>query len=170
MTEVILVNAQDEVIGSMEKMQAHREGKLHRAFSVFLTNNEKHLLLQKRAASKYHSAGLWTNACCSHPMPNESIAAAATRRLKEELGIVTEDFKPLFSFEYRAELENDLIEHELDHVLWGNYEGEIAINAEEASEIGYFSSQQINTMLQENPNQFTVWFQLIFPKIENYIN
>jgi isopentenyl-diphosphate delta-isomerase len=169
MTEVILVNEKDEAIGSMEKMQAHREGKLHRAFSVFLTDKNNKLLLQKRAASKYHSAGLWTNTCCSHPMPNEKISDAATRRLKEELGIENAALQALFSFEYKACLENNLTEHELDHVLWGNYEGQIKINQEEASETGYFSAAEIRQMLNECPEQFTVWFKLIYPRIENYI-
>ncbi len=169
MQEVILVNEKDEAIGVMEKMQAHREGKLHRAFSVFLTDHENKLLLQKRAAGKYHSPGLWTNACCSHPMPDEDIATAAKRRLKEELGIETGNLQKLFAFEYKAHLENDLTEHELDHVLLGQYEGAIAINEEEASETRYFSAKEIEQMLSENPNQFTVWFKLIYPKLENYI-
>ena len=115
---VILVNERDEPQGNMEKMRAHREGHLHRAFSIFIFNREGNLLLQQRAAHKYHSAGLWSNTCCSHPRPGESIDDAAARRLQEEMGLQTE-LVYLFRFQYHALLENGLTEHELDHVLIG---------------------------------------------------
>ncbi|MEN9522315.1 MAG: hypothetical protein RL065_692 [Bacteroidota bacterium] len=165
--EVILVNENDEQIGTMEKMQAHVEGKLHRAFSVFILNEENKMLLQKRASGKYHSANLWTNACCSHPMPDEKILDAANRRVKEELGIQIKNFENLFSFQYKTELENNLIEHELDYVLWAVSDEKANLNLEEASEVNYFSKEEIKKWLASNPEQFTVWFKLIFPKIEN---
>jgi isopentenyl-diphosphate delta-isomerase len=165
--EVILVNENDEQIGTMEKMQAHREGKLHRAFSVFVVNDENKMLLQKRAAEKYHSANLWTNACCSHPMPNENIFDAATRRVDEELGMEINSFENLFSIKYKAELENDLIEHELDYILWTKSDAIVNLNKDEISEVAYLSKEEIKNRMTENPEQFTVWFKLIFPKIEN---
>lgn len=167
MTEVILVNEKDEAIGTMEKMQAHLEGKLHRAFSVFVLNDDNKMLLQKRAAEKYHSANLWTNACCSHPMPNENIIDAANRRVKEELGMEIKDLKKLFSFQYKAELENNLTEHELDYVIWAKSNSEVKLNADEASDFVYLSKNEIKQLLIETPELFTVWFKLIFPKIEN---
>jgi isopentenyl-diphosphate Delta-isomerase len=167
MVEVILVNENDEQIGTMEKMQAHREGKLHRAFSVFVLNDENKMLLQKRAAEKYHSANLWTNACCSHPMPNENIFDAATRRVDEELGMEINSFENLFSIKYKAELENDLIEHELDYILWTKSDAIVNLNKDEISEVAYLSKEEIKNRMTENPEQFTVWFKLIFPKIEN---
>ncbi|MEY4874876.1 MAG: hypothetical protein RL708_25 [Bacteroidota bacterium] len=167
MTEVILVNEQDEAIGKMEKMQAHVEGKLHRAFSVFIVNADNKMLLQKRAAKKYHSPNLWTNACCSHPAPNENIFNAAKRRLNEELGMEIIDMKKIFTFQYKAELENDLIEHELDYVLWAESDAAVKLNADEASDFIFLSKEEIKNRLAENPEQFTVWFKLIFPKIEN---
>ena len=167
MTKVILVNELDEEIGTMEKMQAHLEGKLHRAFSVFIVNAENEMLLQKRAAHKYHSPNLWTNACCSHPMPDENIMDAANRRVKEELGMEITDLKKLFSFQYKAELENNLIEHELDYVLWANAKSEVNFNNDEVSDFVYLAKDEIKEQLAEKPDQFTVWFKLIFPKIEN---
>ena len=139
MTEVILVNDHDEVVGTMEKLQAHKEGRLHRAFSVFIMNTENKMLLQQRAFEKYHSAGLWSNACCSHPTPDETIEAAAIRRVKEELGIGISNPKSIFSFKYKAALENNLTEHELDHVLIAKYDGELQVNKEEVSDWKYFS-------------------------------
>ncbi len=167
MKEVILVNEQDEPIGTMEKMQAHQLGKLHRAFSVFIVNDENKMLLQKRAAEKYHSANLWTNACCSHPEPKETIEQAATRRVKEELGIDVNEFKKVFVFQYKAKLENDLIEHEFDHVLWAMSNEKVKLNLDEASDFVYLSKEEIAIRLHENPEQFTVWFKMIFPKLEN---
>jgi isopentenyl-diphosphate delta-isomerase len=167
MTEVVLVNELDQEIGKMEKMQAHVEGKLHRAFSVFVLDDENKMLLQKRAAEKYHSANLWTNACCSHPMPNENIMDAANRRVKEELGMEITDLKKLFSFQYKAALENNLTEHELDYVLWAKATSNVNFNREEVSDFVYLSKDEIKKQLAEKPEQFTVWFKLIFPKIEN---
>jgi isopentenyl-diphosphate delta-isomerase len=143
------------------------EGKLHRAFSVFIVNNENKMLLQKRATKKYHSPNLWTNACCSHPAPNENIFDAAKRRVNEELGMEINNFEKLFSFQYKTELENDLIEHELDYVLWAKSDEIVKLNFEEADDFVFLSKEEILHQLAEKPEQFTVWFKLIFPKIEN---
>jgi isopentenyl-diphosphate delta-isomerase len=125
--ELILVNEKDEEIGFMEKMEVHRRGLLHRAFSVFIFDKNGNMLLQQRAACKYHGAHLWTNACCSHPFPGESVEAGAARRLKEELGFQT-GIEKIFDFVYRSEVENNLVEHEFDHVFSGVYEGEMKLN------------------------------------------
>ena len=170
MTEVILVNEKDEQVGTMEKLQAHIEGRLHRAFSVFIMNDKKQMLLQQRANHKYHSAGLWSNACCSHPVPDENIQDAAIRRVKEELGICVTTVTNIFSFQYKANLENNLTEHELDHVLLAHYNGAPRINEEEVNDWKYFSLAEIKNMLHLHPEQFTVWFKLILPKIEHYFS
>ena len=125
---VILVDENDNKLGLMEKLKAHEKGVLHRAFSVFLLNKSNELLLQKRAFSKYHSPGLWTNTCCSHPRDNETVIEAANRRLVEEMGI-SSSIKPLLSFIYKAEFDNGLIEHELDHVVIGNFNGSLSVDS-----------------------------------------
>lgn len=163
--EVILVNLQDEPIGVMEKMEAHQKGLLHRAFSVFIFDKKGQMLLQQRAAQKYHGAHLWTNACCSHPYLNEPVEEAARRRLMEELGFTT-PLQKIFSFVYKATVENNLIEHEYDHVFAGEYEGRIVVNKEEVCDHAYRSMSFIKRMLQEKPEQFTTWFRIAFPQIE----
>jgi len=168
MEEVILVSLQDEEIGYMEKMEAHRLGLLHRAFSVFLFNSNGEMLLQKRALSKYHSGGLWTNACCSHPRKGETIEQAASRRTREELGCKPE-LQKIHSFIYKATLDNNLTEHEFDHVLVGNYEGEMNLNVDEVSEIVYLPIQQIRQEMNDQPEQFTVWFKIIFEEVISII-
>ena len=122
--EVVLVNEKDEAIGTMEKMAAHEKALLHRAFSVFVFNKNGDLLMQQRAHSKYHSGGLWTNTCCSHPRPGEHVADAANRRLQEEMGFTT-SLNKAFDFTYKAAFDNGLTEHEFDHVFIGIYEGPI---------------------------------------------
>lgn len=164
--EVILVDENDRETGRMEKMQAHVEGKLHRAFSVFIFNKSGELLLQKRAAGKYHSAGLWTNTCCSHPRAGENTDAAAHRRLKEEMGIdciLTHQF----SFIYKAQLDNGLTEHELDHVYTGMCNDAAKPDPEEADGWKYMKPEEIEKDLELNPSHYTVWFRLIFPRIKN---
>lgn len=161
MEEVILVDSDDNFIGNMEKMQAHREGKLHRAFSVYLTNDKGDLLLQRRAADKYHSAGLWTNACCSHPRPKESNMEAAVRRLHEEMGITT-SLNHLYHFTYYVEFENGLIEHELDHVYLGTYNDAPNPNPAEVMEWKYMSADDIVKDVKKNPDSYTEWFKLSF--------
>src|ERR1043165_1195044 len=163
--EVVLVNPQDEVIGVMEKMEAHEKGLLHRAFSVFIFNSKGQMLLQQRAAQKYHGAHLWTNACCSHPYLNEEVEAAAQRRLMEEMGF-TIPLEKIFTFTYKATVENNLIEHELDHVFAGEYEDEINFNKEEVCNYAYYEMEELKSLLQEKPEQFTSWFKIAFPQIE----
>jgi isopentenyl-diphosphate delta-isomerase len=163
---VILVDEQDNELGLMEKIQAHREGKLHRALSIFVFNSKKQMLLQKRANGKYHSAGLWTNTCCSHPRKNETVENAATRRLQEEMGMSCE-LNYQFNFIYQAPLENNLIEHELDYVYTGFSDDVPIPNIEEVSEYRYTSIQEIEKDLKLYPQNYTVWFKLIFEKVKN---
>ena len=160
MEEVVLVDEFDNTIGTMEKMEAHRSGKLHRAFSVILFNSEGEMLLQKRSKKKYHSGGLWTNACCSHPAPGESMEAAARRRLMEEMGI---DVQPKFSYKfiYRTNLDQNLIEHELDHVFVGLYNGTPTINKEEVEDWKFVSVSWLKNDVLKNPQEYTYWFRMI---------
>ncbi len=166
--QVVLISEQDEVLGLMDKMQAHENGLLHRAFSVFLFNEKGELLLQRRAAEKYHSPNQWTNAVCSHPRANESYIDAAHRRLQEELGITT-DLIPKFSFIYKARVGGDLWEHELDHVFTGNYSGEFALNPEEVSEIRYISMESLAEEMRNNPENFTEWFKIILQEYQHHL-
>jgi isopentenyl-diphosphate Delta-isomerase len=163
--QVILVTPQDEPIGVMEKMEAHQKGLLHRAFSVFIFDKEGRMLLQQRAPQKYHGAWLWTNACCSHPLLNEPVEAAAQRRLAEELGFTT-PLEKIFAFTYKAVVENNLIEHEYDHVFAGEYEGEIRMNREEVCDYAYRELSEIKLLVSEKPELFTSWFRIAFPQIE----
>jgi len=167
MEKVILVNEHDEETGTIEKMEAHRNGILHRAFSIFIFSNKKEMLLQQRAMNKYHSGGLWTNACCSHPRPGESTQTAATRRLKEELGFETK-LEKIFDFKYKAAFENGLIENEFDHVFAGVYNGEINFNRNEVQDVCFRSMQEIESNLQTHPNKFTAWFLIAFPMIKKW--
>ena len=163
--QVVLVDAKDNAIGAMEKMEAHEKGLLHRAFSVFLFNAQGAMLLQKRALGKYHSPGLWTNTCCSHPRPGEEVLAAAQRRLVEEMGIFA-SIEPAFQFIYHAQLDQGLVEHELDHVFIGNYEGVINPNEQEVSDYLYLSREEVKNRMAETPEAFTVWFKIAFPRVE----
>lgn len=158
--EVILVNEQDIAIGTMEKLEAHQKGLLHRAFSVFVFNDKNELLLQKRALGKYHSEGLWTNTCCSHPSPEESSLTAAHRRLQEEMGFDCE-LKETFNFIYKVELENQLIEHELDHVIIGYSNDMPILNELEASAYKWMSLENIQKDMQKQPECYTFWFKII---------
>ena len=163
---VILVDEQDHELGLMEKMQAHREGKLHRALSIFIFNSKKQLLLQKRANNKYHSAGLWTNTCCSHPRKNETTVAAAKRRLQEEMGMTCE-LKYRFAFIYEVQLKNDLIEHELDYVYTGVIDTIPILNPEEVSDYRYASMEEIEKDIVQHPENYTAWFKLIISRVKN---
>lgn len=162
---MIVVNERDEQTGVAGKMEAHREGVLHRAFSVFIFNSKGEMLLQQRAKNKYHSGGLWTNACCSHPAPGEETKAAALRRLQEEMGFTTA-LEKVFDFVYRAAFENGLTEHEFDHVFAGEYEGEIGFCRDEVMDYCYKNMPGIRESLREHPARYTVWFGLAFPKVE----
>lgn len=162
--QVILVNERDEVTGVMEKMEAHQKGLLHRAFSVFIWNDNGEMLIHQRALDKYHSGGLWTNACCSHPFPGEATADAAHRRLLEEMGFDC-PLSAAFQFTYRTDFDNGLIEHEFDHVLVGTYNGSIHPNPQEVHAYKYLPVAEITRLIQEQPAQFTSWFKLAFPKV-----
>ena len=167
--EVILVDINDNPIGVADKMSAHLEGKLHRAFSVFIFNAEGKMMLQRRALSKYHSGGLWTNACCSHPLPEESTAEAAKRRLKEELGFET-PIEKIFDFIYRAEFENGLTEYEFDHVFAGEFDGEIHLNKDEVMEMSFETIPHLKESIVKEPDRYTAWFHIAFPKVEAWWN
>lgn len=164
MERVILVTEQDEPIGSMEKMEAHWKGVLHRAFSVFIINDRNEMLLQQRAKTKYHSGGLWTNACCSHPRPDEATDSAAVRRLQEELGF-TAPITKIFDFHYNAAFDNGLTEHEYDHVYFGNYTGKIFPNNSEVQDYCYKKLEDIQSTINSHPHKYTAWFCIAFPKV-----
>jgi isopentenyl-diphosphate delta-isomerase len=166
--EVILVNERDEALGLMEKMEAHEKGVLHRAFSVFVFNDKNQLLLQQRALGKYHSGGLWTNTCCSHPRSGETVEQAAQRRLKEEMGFDCELTK-LTDFIYRAELDKGLIEHEFDHVFVGKWEGEPNLNAHEVASYRWMDVDAVEQDMAANPNQYTAWFKIIYHQFLNHV-
>lgn len=169
MDEVVLVNTKNEPIGTLEKMAAHRQPKLHRAFSVFLFNDQQELLLQQRAHDKYHSAGLWTNTCCSHPRPGEETKAAADRRLNEELGIDT-NIHWAFDFIYEASFDNGLYEYEYDHVYIGIYNGNVEPNPCEVVAYCYKSLKEINEEIEQFPRSYTAWFKIALPKLEAYFS
>lgn len=164
---VMLVNEADEITGEMEKLEAHRRGVLHRAFSVFIFNSRGEMLLQRRALDKYHSPGLWTNTCCSHPSPGEELGQAAGRRLLEEMGFTTALDK-LFSFIYRAEFANGLVEHEFDHVFAGVYEGPLRPDPAEVMDTAYYPLSRITTMLENDPETFTVWFRIALSRVKDW--
>jgi isopentenyl-diphosphate delta-isomerase len=161
--QLILVNLYDQAVGSAGKQEVHREGWLHRAFSVFLVH-ESQMLIQKRAEHKYHSGGLWANTCCSHPRVGESLDAAVQRRLEEETGIsclVT----PYFSFVYRAVFSNQITEYEFDHVFVGDFNGSFQANIEEASELKWISFEQLLEELRIYPEKFAPWFIIAAPQV-----
>lgn len=166
--KVILVNEKDEAIGLMPKMEAHEKALLHRAFSVFILNDKNEVMLQKRAAHKYHSPSLWTNTCCSHQRDGEDSIQAGERRLKEEMGF-TVPLKELFSFIYKAPFDNGLTEHELDHVLIGYYNDAPEINRDEVSDYCYKSLEAIKEDITIHPEAYTVWFKIIFEKFYEHL-
>ncbi len=160
MEHVILVDEEDNEIGTLEKMEAHHSGKLHRAFSVLLYNSKGEMFLQKRAKTKYHSGGLWTNACCSHPLPDETLQNAIQRKLNQELGIaVNTEFA--YKFIYRTPLDNNLIEHEYDHVYTGTFDGKPNVNPNEVEDWKFISVEDLRVEVKLNPDKFTFWFKLI---------
>lgn len=171
--EVILVTKEDLAIGSMEKLEAHQKGLLHRAFSVLVFNDNGDLLLQRRAFGKYHSEGLWTNTCCSHPSPGEKNLEAAHRRLKEEMGFDC-DLEEAFHFIYHTPLDNNLIEHELDHVLVGFSEETPHLNTDEAIAFKWMNLESIQLDMQTHPQHYTFWFKLIIQEyldqLKNHMN
>jgi isopentenyl-diphosphate delta-isomerase len=161
---VILVDENDRALGTMEKMEAHQKGLLHRAFSIFIFNDKGELLLQKRASTKYHSAGLWTNTCCSHPHPGEETLAAAKRRLKEEMGIDALLIHKT-SFVYKTNFDNGLTEHEFDHVYIGNYNKNPVLNENEAEEYKWMSLENTKKDIHKCPENFTSWFIIAMEKV-----
>lgn len=164
---VILVNEKDEWLGSAEKLKAHKDGLLHRAFSVFVLNDNNEVLLQQRALDKYHSGGLWSNACCSHPRVGESTIAAAHRRLEEEMGFDC-DVEQVFTYKYKADVGGGLTEHEYDHVFIGYYSGAVSINKDEAADYKYVPIDEVNCWLEKRPQNFTEWFRMIWPEFLKY--
>lgn len=164
MEKIILVNMDDEIVGSGEKMYVHEKGLLHRAFSIFILNNKGQMLIQKRNENKYHSGGLWTNSCCSHQREGEELEEAVHRRLKEELGFDC-DLQEQFNFTYRTVFSDLLIEYEVDHVYTGNYDGPVIINKEEASEIMWISINELKEKLEREPQKFTSWFLIAAPRV-----
>ncbi len=166
--EVILVNENDEQVGTMPKLEAHEKAVLHRAFSIFILNDKNEVMLQQRAAHKYHSPLLWTNTCCSHQRVGESNIQAGTRRLQEEMGFVT-DIKELFHFIYKAPFDNGLTEHELDHVMIGYSNQEPLINEDEVASWKWMSTADIKNDIRNSPELYTEWFKIIFQKFDHYL-
>jgi isopentenyl-diphosphate delta-isomerase len=167
--EVILVDKSDRAVGTEEKIKAHELGLLHRAFSVFVINNKHELLLQKRASHKYHSPGLWTNTCCSHPAPGEALQIAAEKRLLEEMGF-TCSLSWLFKFMYKASFENNLIEHELDHIFLGEYNANPIPNPQEVDDWRWENIDSLRIDLKKNPHQYSFWLCYIYDRFyDSYV-
>lgn len=168
MEKVVLVDANNRQTGTMEKTEAHEKGLLHRAFSVFILDSSGQLLLQRRSSGKYHSPGLWTNTCCSHPRPGESVKDAAIRRLKEEMGI-TCSLKESFTFIYKADFDNGLTEYEFDHVLIGVTDSDPVPNPEEADSYKYVDPDHLAKDIHNRPDNYTVWFRIAYPRVKQII-
>lgn len=166
---VILVDENDRPLGTMEKMEVHQKALLHRAFSIFIFNSNNEMLLQQRAKNKYHSAGLWTNACCSHPAPGSTTLLAARQRLREEMGFDT-ILQKAFDFIYEAPFDNGLTEHEFDHVYIGRYDGVVSPDEAEVSAFCFKSLTEIERDLRLFPEKYTAWFKIAFPRVEDYFN
>ncbi|GHE23351.1 isopentenyl-diphosphate Delta-isomerase [Sphingobacterium griseoflavum] len=162
--KVLLVDRQDTVLGEMDKLQAHQEGRLHRAFSIFIFNSFGQMLIHQRAETKYHGAGLWTNACCSHPQAGETLAASASERLDYEMGIQCK-LQRTFSFVYHGRVENGLVEHELDHVFVGTFDGDPKINREEVADFQWIDLDTLADWLTRSPQAFTIWFRKALPMV-----
>ncbi len=165
MEKVILVDEHDREIGQMEKMEAHEKALLHRAFSIFVFNDEGKLLLQRRATHKYHSAGLWTNTCCSHQRQGETTLEASHRRLQEEMGFDCE-LEEKYSFIYKVNFDNGLSEHEYDHVVFGTFNDEPEVNPDEVSDFRYVSIADIKEAIELDKSQFTFWFLVAFDELD----
>ncbi|MBN1597532.1 MAG: isopentenyl-diphosphate Delta-isomerase [Bacteroidales bacterium] len=167
--QVILVDENDNQIGTAEKLKAHEEALLHSAVSVFIVNTKGDLLVQRRALSKYHSGGLWSNTCCTHPFPGETNIGAAGRRLMEEMGMKCK-LEKLFHFTYKIKLDHGLYEHEFDHVFVGVTDEKPAINQEEVMDWKYLSFKQLEDDIANNPQNYTYWFRYIFNKVSKKIS
>ncbi len=168
MEKIILVDKKDREIGTGEKLEVHKSGKLHRAFSIFVFNRKGELLLQKRAKGKYHSGGLWSNTCCSHPRAGERLEKAVHRRLKQEMGFDC-SLKEIFSFVYKVKFENGLYEHELDHVFIGNYGRKPEPDPEEAEGWKWISLNELKKDIQKNPGNYTYWLKVSLDKLDSYM-
>lgn len=166
--KVILVDTDDNPIGLMPKMEAHQKGVLHRAFSVFIMNRKGEIMLQQRALHKYHSPALWTNTCCSHQRENETNVQAGKRRLQEEMGFTTE-LTDILSFIYKAPFDNGLTEHELDHILLGQYDGNPCINPDEVADWKWELPKNIKNDIEKNPQRYTEWFKIIFERFYSHL-
>lgn len=166
---VILVNQDDKAIGKLEKMEAHKRGVLHRAFSVFLFNSNNELLIQQRADEKYHTPGLWSNTCCSHPAPNETLEEAVHRKLKQEMGITTRVEKK-FVFTYKSPVNDNLIENEVDHIYAGKYNDVPVPNPDEVKSWRYVSLQELRKEISENEKNFTPWFKLLMNRVNDIVD
>ena len=164
---VVLVNENDNQIGIMEKMAAHIVPRLHRAFSIFIFNSQGEMLLQQRALTKYHSPGLWTNACCSHPRNGESLEQATARRLKEEMGLSC-DMHEVFTFIYKAPVGLGLVEHEYDHVFFGQSDDVPVINPDEVASYKYMSLDDIAADMKAHPECYTEWFKISFEEVRKH--
>ncbi len=165
---IVLVNEKDENIGSIGKLEAHQKGLLHRAFSIIVWNDQNEILIHQRAFGKYHSEGLWTNTCCSHPKVGETLLEAGHRRLQEEMGFDCV-LQQRFHFIYQVELENQLIEHELDHVLIGKFNENPTPNPEEVKDFRWITLPELKKEIAENPAAFTFWFKEIIHNFEDKI-
>jgi isopentenyl-diphosphate Delta-isomerase len=166
---VVLVNVNDEPVGTMEKIEAHVKGVLHSAFSVFIFNKKGELMLQQRALEKYHSPGLWTNTCCSHPREGEKPVDAAHRRMVEEMGFDCE-FREAFTFTYKADVGQGLTEHEFDHVFIGHTDKTPKINPEEVNDWKFMKLEDIKSDMKINPSSYTVWFKIAFDEVMEHLN
>ncbi len=167
--QVIIVNERNEWMGTMDKLTAHKEGALHRAISIFVMNSKNQLLIQQRADGKYHSGGLWSNTCCSHPMNGESTMAAAHRRLQEEMGFDCK-LEQAFVLRYEAAMDNGLVENEYDNIFSGRYDGEVNINPEEVKAYRYIDIEELAVWMEKEPAAFTAWLHLALPKFVAYLD
>ncbi|MBD79506.1 MAG: isopentenyl-diphosphate delta-isomerase [Crocinitomicaceae bacterium] len=165
---VVLVDQNDRPIATMDKIEAHQFGFLHRAFSVFIFNSKGEMLIHQRALSKYHCGGLWTNACCSHPRLNESTVVGAKRRLHEELGF-TCNIRKVFDFVYKSEVGEGLVEHEFDHVFIGNYNGPVDANPNEIKAWKFANVEALKSDLKLHPDTYTPWFKIAFPLVVEHL-
>lgn len=162
--KVILVDKNDKEVGTGEKLKTHQEGKLHRAFSIFVFNSKGELLIHQRARTKYHCGGLWSNTCCSHPRPGEHMEEAVHRRLKTEMGFDCK-LKEIFSFIYQVKFGNNLFEHEYDHVFIGRFDGEPVPNPEEVEDWKWIETEELKKDIQKNPEKYTYWFKACIDRV-----
>lgn len=168
MSRLILVDTMDMPVGTAEKMEAHQKALLHRAFSVFIFNSKGEMLLQQRAVNKYHSGGLWSNACCSHPYQGQETKAAAEKRLQEEMGFTT-PLNKAFEFIYNASFDNGLTEYEYDHVFIATYDGKISPDTTEVGDYCFIKMDELKESILSHPQKYTEWFKIAFPKLQNHM-